>query len=223
MLGYPGSLASGKITGTQDAAGQVRHPVPPDVGDGGVVEPEPASALGHQRTGSAEHVPEARHEVGRSDRPGRESRVLVDQGEGLRHAPEQDPVLGLEDLEFTIGISHGRMMTDPTDRSAPLHVMPTIRPARRGSPAGAGDPVAVTEGFEPSVACTTLAFEASSFGRSDTSPRATIPIREARAQIPCAAGARCRARQDRGRRAHGGRFSGGRRRSRRGRPSRVRP
>lgn len=34
--------------------------------------------------------------------------------------------------------------------------------------------LAVTEGFEPSVAFTTLAFEASSFGRSDTSPRISL-------------------------------------------------
>ena len=34
--------------------------------------------------------------------------------------------------------------------------------------------VAVTVGFEPTVACTTLAFEASSFGRSDTSPPMSV-------------------------------------------------
>jgi hypothetical protein len=33
---------------------------------------------------------------------------------------------------------------------------------------------AVAEGFEPSVTCATLAFEASSFGRSDTLPRETL-------------------------------------------------
>ena len=35
-------------------------------------------------------------------------------------------------------------------------------------------PRAVAEGFEPSVTCATLAFEASSFGRSDTLPRETL-------------------------------------------------
>ena len=34
--------------------------------------------------------------------------------------------------------------------------------------------MAVTVGFEPTVACTTLAFEASSFGRSDTSPPMSV-------------------------------------------------
>ena len=34
--------------------------------------------------------------------------------------------------------------------------------------------LAVTVGFEPTVACTTLAFEASSFGRSDTSPPMSV-------------------------------------------------
>ena len=32
----------------------------------------------------------------------------------------------------------------------------------------------MTEGFEPSVGCPTLAFEASSFGRSDTSPSVSL-------------------------------------------------
>lgn len=32
----------------------------------------------------------------------------------------------------------------------------------------------MTEGFEPSVGCPTLAFEASSFGRSDTSPLVSL-------------------------------------------------
>src|SRR5690606_19798891 len=36
--------------------------------------------------------------------------------------------------------------------------------------------MAVTEGFEPSVACTTHAFQACSFGRSDTSPGNNLTI-----------------------------------------------
>ena len=45
-------------------------------------------------------------------------------------------------------------------------------PARR--PGARVVHVAVTVGFEPTVACTTLAFEASSFGRSDTSPPMSV-------------------------------------------------
>lgn len=57
---------------------------------------------------------------------------------------------------------------------------------RRGSPGGARTPsrtafpqfgrasMAVAEGFEPSVSLPTLAFEASSFGRSDTLPRESL-------------------------------------------------
>src|SRR5690606_36494454 len=36
---------------------------------------------------------------------------------------------------------------------------------------------AVAVGFEPTVTCATLAFEASSFGRSDTLPRETLQHR----------------------------------------------
>lgn len=36
--------------------------------------------------------------------------------------------------------------------------------------------LAVTAGFEPAVACTTHAFQACSFGRSDTSPRNNLSI-----------------------------------------------
>ncbi len=42
---------------------------------------------------------------------------------------------------------------------------------------------AVAEGFEPSVTCATLAFEASSFGRSDTLPRESLAQRGPDAEI----------------------------------------
>src|SRR5690606_21121447 len=53
---------------------------------------------------------------------------------------------------------------------------PARRPDAKGLPAlvGPGVRLAVTEGFEPSVGCPTLAFEASTFGRSDTSPWTTL-------------------------------------------------
>lgn len=43
--------------------------------------------------------------------------------------------------------------------------------------------LAVTEGFEPSVACTTHAFQACSFGRSDTSPGNNLSILSDRASV----------------------------------------
>ncbi len=42
---------------------------------------------------------------------------------------------------------------------------------------------AVAEGFEPSVTCATLAFEASSFGRSDTLPGESLAESGPRSEI----------------------------------------
>ena len=55
----------------------------------------------------------------------------------------------------------------------------TRAPAKTGTPGVVTEgsskrQLAVTVGFEPTVACTTLAFEASSFGRSDTSPPMSV-------------------------------------------------
>lgn len=62
-----------------------------------------------------------------------------------------------------------RARVDAVRTSAPAKQKP---PARK--PGARPIRLAVTVGFEPTVACTTLAFEASSFGRSDTSPPMSV-------------------------------------------------
>ena len=62
-----------------------------------------------------------------------------------------------------------RMRVDTVRTSVPAKQKP---PAR--TPGVRVVQLAVTVGFEPTVACTTLAFEASSFGRSDTSPPMSV-------------------------------------------------
>ena len=82
-----------------------------------------------------------------------------------------------------IAHAHGRQRVELIDAPCftvrvPVNAVRTNTPAKQKPPASTPGvrvvQLAVTVGFEPTVACTTLAFEASSFGRSDTSPPMSV-------------------------------------------------
>src|ERR1700761_5189090 len=90
----------------------------------------------------------------------------------------------------TDGVNRGKTCRkQPRDQpvrnqpKAPYRPKQRIRKGERGKsktpPLRRGRFVAVAVGFEPTEGCPSRAFEARSFGRSDTLPGATIPDRSA--------------------------------------------
>ena len=76
------------------------------------------------------------------------------------------------DLSFRIRVGRGQAASGRRRRSStwgPPGTSNGLNPGREVQAISA-----VAEGFEPSVGCPTLAFEASSFGRSDTPPRESL-------------------------------------------------